>query len=325
MKDFEKYRLYTAGRDDDGRRLDRIARKFLPHLSLSLVYKALRSRQLLVNGSRADAGTKIHEGDQIYIFKALLKETVTESAEKKPGGADKNSALPVLHEAGGLLFLNKPRGLLSHGPDSLDSLVKEQYKNRLSSSLSFSPGPLHRLDRNTSGLIVFGLSLEAARNFSILMKKHQAGKYYLAVCSGCMKNKLILTELLSRDRVNNITRQTKDSGGKKAETAALPLYCSEGLTLVLVKITTGITHQIRSQLAGAGNPLAGDGKYAGRNNYRTYFLHSFCMIFPDEKTAGRKTVSCLPDTAALKLLSDFFPKADIRALLKTAENQCSLL
>jgi 23S rRNA pseudouridine955/2504/2580 synthase len=147
-------------------------------------------------------------------------------------------------------------------------LVRAYLAESLAPSLSFRPGPLHRLDRPSSGIIVFSTSLEGARAFSTLIRERRLKKSYLALVEGRVAKAEVWRDALVRDRNVQKTYARKAAGSKTALTRVQPLAVTAGrgdaaYTLLLAEIETGRTHQIRAQAAARGHPLAGDIKYGG--------------------------------------------------------------
>jgi 23S rRNA pseudouridine955/2504/2580 synthase len=346
----------TAGTDDDGRRLDRILRKALPDTPLSGIHRLLRKGRVLVNGKAAAPEDRIAAGAIITVPDSAapplpasrsaggaaedLPQTpgpplvLTNGArlERRGGQSDGTrrkkmpgkwpplpspNALNILREEDDLLFINKPAGLAVHGPGSLDDLVRAYLADKLHRSLSFRPGPLHRLDKPTSGVIVFSKTLEGARAFSALIREGRIKKQYLAVVEGLVKGPELWEDLLVRDPA---ARKTFTAGGreagagprgsraagtaKPARTWIRPLALSVGrrpagdggkFSLILAEIDTGRTHQIRSQAAAHGFPLAGDKKYGGAYQNGGFLLHAWKLELPEPGggEAGRRTV-CAP-------------------------------
>jgi 23S rRNA pseudouridine955/2504/2580 synthase len=154
----------------------------------------------------------------------------------------------------------------SCGADSLDTLARAYLGPKLPPSLSFRPGPLHRLDKPTSGIVVFSVSLEGAQRLSRLLRGGFIHKQYLAVVEGSVTGPGLWEDLLARNR--GLRKTFTADEGKIARTRYSPLargpYRDQDFTLLALEPQTGRTHQIRVQAAFHGHPLAGDAKYGGR-------------------------------------------------------------
>jgi 23S rRNA pseudouridine955/2504/2580 synthase len=247
---------------------------------------------------------EIHKGSESRFGK--MPETAdVRAATVSPAGS--SPGLNILWEGAGLLIVNKPAGLAVHSPDprgvgfrgmkgqdiarhgknpavSLDALVQAYLRDKLPPSLSFKPGPLHRLDQISSGVVVFSTSLTGARAFSVLMRERRLRKIYLALVDGLIKREEIWEDALFRDRERGKTLVLKEEGegAKAARTRVFPLAVHPPYSFIALEIETGRTHQIRSQAAFHGHPLAGDRKYGGSLRQAGPFLHAFSLVFPGE-------------------------------------------
>lgn len=275
-----------AGRDDAGRRLDRILRRTFPDMPLSLIHRLLRKGRVTVDGASNGAAARIVEGAHIRIREEALEYGDGKPPPKQETGL---TGLRILREGNGLLMVDKPAGLAVHGPGTacLDARVRSYLGDRLPPSLSFRPGPLHRLDQVSSGIIVFSTSLAGARVFSALMREHRLRKTYLALAEGVVENEEVWEEVLFRDTAKRktlaMTGEGPGRGGAKpARTRVFPLAVRPACSLIALEIETGRTHQIRSQAAFHGHPLAGDGKYGGGFQRGGPFLHALSLGFPAE-------------------------------------------
>lgn len=303
----------AAGPDDAGRRLDKVLRSLLGEAPLSAVYSSLRHRRILVNGKPAEASLRLAPGDRISLDPALLPARAGPGLPPAAAGGPSLSGLIVL-ETEDLLFLNKPRGMLVHGKDSLEELVRAYLGERSRGSLSFKPGPLHRLDRNTSGLVAFPRSAAGARAFAELLRSRRIEKRYLALLEGSLGSPAVWEDLLERDGERGIS--SAGSSGRPARSRALPLAEAGGLSLALVELGTGLTHQIRAQAAARGLALAGDAKYGGRPLPGGYLLHALALRFPEPPFPDlpREVSAPLPPRARARLEAIFGAEATGRAL-----------
>lgn len=319
---------FKAGKDDDGRRLDRIIRNFLDEKSLSLLYKSLRKGLIKLNGKKCRGDEKVQKDDDIQIAGFLAKSN-SEPADKKNGSLPKNSknCAPlndkiIIFRNEDLLILNKPYDLPVQGGNknaSLAEMVQGDYEfyHQKKESLSFKCGPLHRLDRKTSGIIVFSQSLKGAKWFSAAIKNHTARKIYLGICQGNLKENENWNDEITNSAENEKFKTVKvnnsaaapEKNTKNAVTHAFPLahgkFGQTEVTLVKYEIETGRKHQIRAQSAFHGFPLIGDTAYGGQkidsSKYgRDFFLHAAELDFP-----SGKEMESLPEKITCPLQDDF--------------------
>jgi 23S rRNA pseudouridine955/2504/2580 synthase len=218
---------------------------------------------------------------------------------------------------------NKPPGLATHGENSLDTLVKAWLGDKLPPSLSFKPGPLHRLDKPTSGSVAFSETIEGARLFSRLLREHKAAKTYFAIVEGRVTGEAVWQDELVRDsnagktfaagRTGTGIAGAKFTAGKHALTAVKALASNGSHTLIEARIVTGRTHQIRAQAPAHGRPLAGDRKYGGHSFPGGFFLHAWKLDL-----AGH--IAGFPQPLIAPLPSSF--QSRITALFGTIKQPC---
>jgi 23S rRNA pseudouridine955/2504/2580 synthase len=275
------FREYSTGEDDEGRRLDRVLRRFLSGVPLSAIHRAIRKGDLRVNGGRAGPEYRIAAGDRLQVRAGFEEET--------KGFSPKESlALPsILLETPDLIFIDKPQGLLVHdGQGSLEARVRDYLAPSLPPSLSFVPGPLHRLDRNTSGVVTFSKTLKGAQTFSEALREGRFAKVYLALLSGRLEGPETWSDDLRRDERTKrtlVAASSRDEGEtegnppRNAVTAALPLAFGDGMSLAALRLETGRTHQIRAQAAARSHPLVGDVKYGAKAAELPYYLHAWYL------------------------------------------------
>jgi 23S rRNA pseudouridine955/2504/2580 synthase len=305
--------ILAAAADDDGRRLDRILRKALPDVPLSAIHSLLRKGRVLVDGVPQKGACRIRAGAAIQV--PVEGAAVPGKQQRTPvAAATVDFHTLVLWESADFLVLNKPAGMVVHGPnggsgDSLETLARSFLAPKLSPSLSFKPGPLHRLDKPTGGIIVFSKSLEGARSFSALLRERRIRKTYLALLEGILEGDETWEDVLTRDRElgkSFVQRGGVPARGEGAPREALTRVCplahhaaagAVGFTLARLEIDTGRTHQIRVQAAARGHPLAGDRKYGGAAQRGGFLLHACSLEFPGNVLPGlpRRLEAPLPD------------------------------
>ena len=293
--------------NDSGRRLDRFLRKYLPGASLSEVYKAIR-KDIKVDGKRRNESYILNEGEvlTLYLTDEALDRFGAGSRKSNHGGQAKRT-FGTVYEDGNVLMVSKPFGLLTHGDsqEKKDHLAN-QVKDYLIETGAFDPrnekvfvpAPVNRLDRNTTGIVLFGKTAAAMRELSRMIREDDIRKFYLTIACGEIEKELHLGGSLVKDEDANKVEILEGDEGKVIETIVRPLeilHFGSGLTATLceIELVTGRSHQIRAHLASVGHPLIGDSKYATRgaalvNNYikahyglTTQLLHADRIEFLD--------------------------------------------
>lgn len=269
--------VLVAGPDDAGRRLDKVLRAVLRDKSLSEIYAALRKGRIRVNDRKAEPSQKLEAGDRIYLHDSLGPRS-----EVAPAGvhADELASLAdiLILATADLLFVNKRRGELSQGAEGLEGRVRRALAARTAASLSFAPGPLHRLDRNTTGIMAFPRSSAGARAFTALLRERRVAKRYLALVDGEEMPAGTWRDRIARDEAT--LKSSVSAEGDEARAEMRPLLRRGGLGLLLIELHSGLTHQIRVQASSRGIPLAGDAKYGGGSIPGGYILHALSLGFP---------------------------------------------
>ena len=338
---------FTAGSDDAGRRLDRVLRTFLADEQLSSIYKALRKGLVKVDGKKCAGNFRVSEGSDIEIADILLKNSERKLVSRNSSDFSVSLKKITVFKNDAILILNKPYDI-SVQPSSaakemsLSSLVQADYEEtHEKSSLSFKTGPLHRLDRKTTGLIAFSQNLEGAKWFSEAIRNHAIQKIYLAILEGNLteaqiwEDKILKTEngkMKNESEVKNKIGEVKNfnfhtvtldsENGKIAHTEVTPLshgiFAHKGqkipLTLAQILIKTGRTHQIRAQASRHGFPLLGDTAYNGTkiDSHRfgeDFFLHAKELLIPTENPLAlpQKITAPLPESFTKFLENSHFP------------------
>lgn len=292
---------YTISPDDENRRIDRVLRKFLKDdLTLSQIYKSLRNGQIKVNNKKIKQDYKTKKDDIIFIDEYLIKNKNEIKTDNSTENFKKNYKLEVIFENQYIKIINKPYNIAVQKSQkdeiALDDIIKSQY-NPTEKSLSFKPGPLHRLDKKTTGLLTFSNNLVGAQKFSEILQNHQITKTYVAVLEGKLTTPQKWIDNISANKKSqqqnfktvSITKN-QDKSAKEAITEVFPIksgfFNNKEITLAKINIYTGRTHQIRSQCAYHNFPLLGDTAY-NKNTKKIskdvdFFLHSYKISLSPE-------------------------------------------
>lgn len=201
---------------------------------------------------------------------------------------DSGTVIPVLERTEDWIACSKPPGMVTHGPGGLDGIIRELAAQHRwwSESLSFRPGPVHRLDRQTSGVQLFSLTARGARELSEELASRRTCKLYVTVLTGTLTETLHADEHLSFDRTEGLARAhaAPSSRGSTARTTFVPLAVrgDKSATLVAALPETGRRHQIRAHAAAHGMPLRGDKRYGGKPG-DAYLLHALALAMPERR------------------------------------------
>ena len=305
-----EFREFTAGIDDNGRRLDRVLKSVLKGNPDVNIFSALRKKLITVNSCKKDASYRIRLGDKIKIAAFLLIAPSEDSIEHN---LKINVQDITLFKNDSILVVNKPYGVSVQPSASQKECLATFFARELkkTESLSFTPSPLHRLDRFTTGALAVSLSIDGAREFSRMIKERLIKKTYLGIVSGALEKSVVWEDCIDRSAFPEKNQSSfytvsiaEGIESNCAVTKAAPVACGSyggtKVSLVRFEIPTGKKHQIRAQSAFHGFPLLGDTAYGSSPlKERKFFLHAFRMEFREKNSLF------LPDVIEAPLPAEF--------------------
>ncbi len=274
----DQVRQFTVDAEDDGIRLDRWFKRHLPDASFNTVSRWARTGQLRIDGKRATPGDRIEAGQQIRVppADAVTTETKAKAKPKKerPRLSDDQAAFAeslVIHMDKSGLVLNKPPGLATQG-----GTKTTEHVDGLLDALWFDadqrPKLVHRLDKDTSGVLLVARSARAAASFSKSFSSRTARKVYWAIVVGVpsIEDGFIELPIAKQPGTGGEKMQVDEKEGAPARTRYRVIdRAGNNAAWVELQPFTGRTHQLRVHMAAIGHPIVGDGKYGGRDAFLT--------------------------------------------------------
>ena len=269
---------FIVTKENIGKRLDAYVSSLKDNISRSNAQKLIKNNKIFVNGKNVKESYKVKENDEIRI---IIEEP------KKSSLKPENIPLDIIYEDNDIIVINKPKGMVVHPGNgnhegTLVNAVLAYAKDLSGIGGKLRPGIVHRIDKDTSGLIIVAKNDKAHKNLSEEIKNHEVTKIYTCLVRGNISEDDATIDMpIGRDK-NDRKKMAVTEDGKKAITHFRVLKRYGNYTLLRVKIDTGRTHQIRVHMAKIGHPIIGDEVYSnGKNEFNVHgqMLHSTYLKF----------------------------------------------
>ena len=277
--------IVTVNADDAGQRVDNYLMRHLPGVPRSHVYKLLRSGQVRVDGGRVKPLRKLRAGERLRIPPVRLAPRG--DTPRPPDELIDRLAEAVVHEDADYLVVDKPAGQAVHGGSGVAFGLIEVLRHRYGEDSRLEL--CHRLDRDTSGLLLIARGRPALLRAQQAFRDGSVEKYYLALLIGRLDAPRVVNAKLETQREQGGERRTLVSEqGREARSDFEPLEVFDDATLARVRIHTGRMHQIRAHALSIGYPIVGDDKYGNRRDNRRFadaglrrlYLHAESLSVP---------------------------------------------
>jgi len=272
------------GINEAGQRLDKFLRKLLKDVPLSRIFKALRKGDIRVNGKKQKENYTLEVDDLVEI------RYIQSTKEKKEENFIKVDAkgIKITYEDSNILVVEKWPNILVHPdqkgkePSLTDYVLSYLYDKGdylPEKELTFTPAPCNRLDRNTSGVVIFGKNFESLRVMNEMIREGKVEKYYTTLVKGKIKDGLYKGYIHKNEEANIskiYDKKIKDS--KEIAMEVKTLQTNGAYSLLEINLITGRSHQIRAHLSHLGTPIIGDNKY-GDKKLNSFFANKFGLDY----------------------------------------------
>jgi 23S rRNA pseudouridine1911/1915/1917 synthase len=283
-------RTWSIQADEAGQRLDRYLASVLSDMSRTKVQQLIEEGAILVNGYPSKPGYALKTGDEVQLFSLRLNNRA---------GSIKPRQLPVdvVYEDRDLLVVNKAAGMVvhpapGHHDDTLVNALLARYPDIQKDGVDQRPGIIHRLDKDTSGLIIIARNAAIQAALVEQMKHHEIVKRYLALVEGVVAlDQGSIDAPIGRNQRHRQQMAITAKGSREARTHFRVLQRFARHTLLLLELETGRTHQIRVHLKAIGHPVVGDPIYGSRSatrglSLKRQFLHAYQIRFIHPSTGA---------------------------------------
>lgn len=273
------------GPNEAGQRLDKFLRKLLKDVPLSAIFKALRKKDIRVNGTKQNEKYFLEEGDIVEI---KYIQSNKENKEDKFIKVDPKR-VKIIYEDDNMLIIEKWPDVLVHSDtknneeptltDYVLSYLNDKGDYLPENELTFTPASCNRLDRNTSGMVIFGKSFEGLKCINEAIRDDEIRKYYYTLAKGKVRDGLYEAYILKNPETNvSKIYDTEVKGSKRIAMEISTVESNGAYSLIDINLITGRSHQIRAHLAHLGNPIIGDSKY-GDKKLNSFFESKYGLNY----------------------------------------------
>lgn len=271
-------------KENKGKRLDVFLSEYLPDLSRNYVQNLIKLKSISVNGKEIRANYRLKEKDVVNV-NLPNKKIVQLKAQEIP--------INIIYEDDDILVINKPSGIVvhpsfGHEEGTLVNAILAHCKDLSVINGEIRPGIIHRLDKDTSGLLIVAKNNKSMTNLARQIEKRQVVKKYLLLIKGRLEPEKGTIELPMKRSLKDRKKIAVRSDGKYAKTEYIVKDYFKGYSLVKAQLITGRTHQLRVHFSFLGYPIVGDKTYGWRNTENLkldrQFLHAYYLKFKHPKT-----------------------------------------
>lgn len=313
------------GVNEAGQRLDKFLRKWLKDVPLGAIYRSIRKGDIKVNGKREKEKYFLQQGDMVDA------EYIVSNSKKSKFKGIESGFLKTVYEDENMIIVEKWPGVLVHADnkggnytltDYVLSYLYDKGEYDPEESVTFTPSPCNRLDRNTSGMVIYGKNYETLKILNEMIRERMVEKYYSAIVKGSLKDGLY-TAYIHKDKDENISTvyDTPEKNTKEISMEVKTMKNCGLYSFLELNLLTGRSHQLRTHLAYLGNPIIGDPKYGNPNlnsffnnkyNLSYQYLYAHKLYFKNcsgklDYMKGRTVTAALPPVLK-KIKNDIFEK-----------------
>lgn len=265
---------FTCGDGFDGLRLDKFLALQIPERTRTFLSKLVEDGQVVINGSTQPKNYKLKLGDCVTV---TIPDPVDITAQPE------NIPLDIVYEDDDLIVVNKPKGMVVHpAPGNYSGTLVNALLYHCKNSLSgingeLRPGIVHRIDKNTSGLLIVAKNDNSHQLLAQQIKEHSFTREYMAVVCGRLDSDGTVDAPIGRHHIDRKRMTVTDKNSKNAVTHYFVKKQYNGYTHIICRLETGRTHQIRVHMSYIGHPVAGDDVYGGLRQDNVRYLDGQCL------------------------------------------------